>query len=258
MMKPLVSVITPTYNRELFIVECIESVLAQTYENWEMVITDDCSTDGTVEVIRKYADTDSRIRLYVLASNSGAGAARNNSIKEAKGRYIAFLDSDDSWRPDKLEKQVSYMEKMDCAISYTSYMVVGKGNVRPRIVVAPYSQTYFNNICEDRFCFSTTIYDTEKVGKIYMPLIRNREDWGLILSVLRLCKRGYGMKEPLTYYRVGHAALSNDSLWKLVRYNIMVYKAALGWNIVKSAICFIFLYLPSHCLKRIEQRLINR
>ena len=118
-MSELVSIITPSYNSAAYIAEMIESILAQTYTNWELLITDDCSTDDSVKIIESYATKDSRIKLFRLASNSGAGIARNKSIEEARGRYIAFCDSDDLWKPQKLEKQVNSCKKTDMS----SYIV---------------------------------------------------------------------------------------------------------------------------------------
>ena len=117
----LVSIITPSYNSSSFIAETIESILSQTYLNWELLITDDCSTDRSVEIIERYIQRDSRIKLFRLEKNCGAGVCRNRSISEAKGRFIAFCDSDDRWRPEKLEKQLAFMREKDCALSYTSY-----------------------------------------------------------------------------------------------------------------------------------------
>ena len=119
----LVSIVTPSYNCAAFIGETIDSILAQTYQNWELIITDDCSTDNSREIIEKYSSQDSRIKLLKLNENSGAGVARNNSIKSSQGRFIAFCDSDDRWYPQKLERQLSFMESKDCALSFTSYDV---------------------------------------------------------------------------------------------------------------------------------------
>ena len=119
---PLVSIITPCYNSAKFIGETIDSIQAQTFKDWELIITDDCSTDNTTEIIERYIAADPRIKLYKLEKNSGGGVARNNSIKAAKGRYIAFCDSDDRWHPWKLAKQLEFMQKNDYAFSYTSYM----------------------------------------------------------------------------------------------------------------------------------------
>ena len=122
-MQHLVSIITPSYNCAKYIEETIQSIQAQTYTNWELLITDDCSTDESVDIIRNYSATDSRIKLFILKENSGAGVARNNSIKEARGRFIAFCDSDDRWYPNKLECQLAFIKENGCALSYASYDV---------------------------------------------------------------------------------------------------------------------------------------
>ena len=119
-MNDLVSIITPSYQTAAYIAETIESVLAQTYTNWEMIIVDDCSTDMTDEVVSPYLN-DSRIRYLKNEKNSGAAVSRNRALQEAKGRWIAFLDSDDLWSPEKLEKQIAFMEENHCAFSYTKY-----------------------------------------------------------------------------------------------------------------------------------------
>src|SRR5690625_120229 len=120
--EPLVSIITPAYNAARFIGETIESVLAQTYENWEMIIVDDCSTDDTREIVQSYQEKDSRIKLFTLDKNSGSGVARNKAMDEAKGRFIAFLDSDDLWYPEKLRRQIAFMLDNGVAFTFTKYV----------------------------------------------------------------------------------------------------------------------------------------
>lgn len=137
----LVSIITPSYDCADFIGETIDSILSQTYTNWELLITDDCSTDKSRDIIREYADNDSRIKLLKLEKNSGAGVARNNSIKEAKGRFIAFCDSDDRWFPDKLEKQLAFMAAKDCQMSHTSYLTCDEVDKITGIVVCRRKET---------------------------------------------------------------------------------------------------------------------
>ena len=149
-MNEIVSVIMASYNCVGFIEESIRSVQAQTYTEWELLITDDCSTDDTVGVIRKLTENDSRIKLFCLKENAGAGVARNNSIKEAKGRYIAFLDSDDMWMPTKLEKQIQFMEEKGCALSYTSYLTCNERGKVKGIVVSPKRQTMLNSLCDNK------------------------------------------------------------------------------------------------------------
>ena len=136
-MKDLVSVIMPTYNSSATLQRSVDSILNQTYTNIERLITDDCSKDNTADLIRSIAESDSRVHPTLLTSNFGPGYARNEAIKRAKGRYIAFCDSDDRWFPDKLEKQIAFMNEKQCALSYTSYLVCDENDNDVGIVVAP-------------------------------------------------------------------------------------------------------------------------
>ena len=175
----LVSIVTPCYNSAKYIGETIESIQAQSYKNWELLITDDCSSDNTVEIVNSYILNDSRIKLFRLDVNKGGGIARNNCIQEAGGRYIAFCDSDDRWDPKKLEKQITFMQNNDYAFSYTSYMTCyGNGEVKG-IVVCPRKVTFKSLLRDDKMGCSTIVYDVEKVGKIFFPFIRKRQDWGI-------------------------------------------------------------------------------
>ena len=253
----LVSIITPSYNSAEFISQTIASILAQTYTRWELLITDDCSTDDTRAIVERYAAEDERIRLFVLENNSGAGIARNNSIERARGRYIAFCDSDDRWYPEKLEKQLAFMAAMDCALSYTSYMTCDEEGRMSGIVVCRREETLFSTECDCGIGCLTAIYDTEKVGKVLMPPIRKRQDWGLWLKVLSKCGKACGMKEPLAIYRLRSNSLSQKKL-ALIKYNIAVYKTVLGWSALRSHLFFWFVFAPSHLAKLLGARYINR
>lgn len=247
----LVSIITPSYNSSKFISETISAVLNQTYTNWELIITDDCSTDNSIEIINKYVQQDSRIKLLKLDVNSGAGVCRNLSIEAAKGRYIAFCDSDDVWMPQKLEKQLAFMEKMDCALSYSSYMQMDEEGNESGIVVSNKKITFTSMKRDCGIGCLTAIYDTHKVGKMYMSSIRKRQDWGLWLEILAKSKVAYGMKEPLAYYRLRKGSISNNKL-NLVKYNINVYRTILDFSLLKSYLYFIFMYMPSYIWKKIK------
>lgn len=248
-MNELVSIITPSYNSEKYISDCIESVIAQTYTNWELLITDDCSKDNSIKVIQQYVDKDPRIHLFVLKENSGAAVARNNSIKEAKGRYIAFCDSDDFWMPDKLEKQLEFMRQKDCALSYTSIILCDESGTIKGLEVCPSSHTFKQNWCDNRVGTSTAIYDIQKVGKTLMPSLRKRQDWGLFMTILGKCRISYGMKLPLAYYRMGQESLSKNKK-SLVKYNIAVYQTVLGWSYFRSLLFFLTVYMPCWTFKK--------
>lgn len=253
----LVSIITPSFNCARFIGETIESILAQTYQNWELLITDDCSTDSSRDVIQSWCNKDSRIKLFKLSQNSGAGVARNNSIKEAKGRFIAFCDSDDRWYPKKLERQLQFMFEKNCAFSYTSYMTCEENGAVSGIVVCRNKESFSSITRDDKIGCLTVIYDAEKVGKVFMPDIRKRQDWALKIKILSICKVAYGMKEPLAIYRLRNNSLSNNKM-NLIKYNIAVYNSVLGWNLVKSYLYFGLVFLPCYFFKRISIKYINR
>lgn len=257
MSNPIVSIITATYNSESFVSRTIRSVQEQTMQDWEMLITDDCSKDGTVALLKEQAEMDSRIKYFVLDKNSGAGVARNNSIEHASGRYIAILDGDDMWAPTKLEKQIAFMREKDCAMSYTSYLTCDEEDHVNGIVVCPKRHTLSDSKRDNKPGFSTVMYDTEKVGKVFMPTIRKRQDWGLNMTLLKQCGVAYGMIEPLAYYRRGQESLSKNKK-SLVKYNVAVYQVVLGWSRFKATLWFLFVYMPCWTWKRFVIRLYNR
>lgn len=253
----LVSVVMPAYNCGAFIGKAIESVVCQTYPNWELLITDDCSTDCTRQVVEKYVSDDKRIRYFFLKTNSGAGIARNNSIKEANGRFIAFLDSDDIWMPHKLETQLRFMQEKECALSGTSYLTINEQYEVTGLVVAPRRHTLWQCMCDSKLGFSTCMYDTSKIGKHFMPILRKRQDWGLVLKMLRVCKVAYEVKEPLGYYLKGHDSLSKNKQ-SLIKYNISVYREVFGWSYLRAFFFFWCFFAPTYFIKRLELRIINR
>lgn len=247
----LVSIITPSYNSAEFIADTIEAVCKQTYTDWELLITDDCSTDNTVEIVRGYMVKDARIKLQRLEKNSGAGVCRNKSIEAAQGRYIAFCDSDDVWMPQKLEMQLRFMEEKDCALVYSSYMLMDERRHVSGIVVCK-NAIDFSSIRKDcGIGCLTAMYDTAKVGKMYMSSLRKRQDWGLWLEILSKCKVAYGVKEPLAYYRVRSGSISNRK-WALVKHNINVYRKILHYSAVKAYLFFGFVFIPHYFFKKMR------
>lgn len=256
-IKGLVSIITPSYNCSKFIRETIDSVLKQTYENWELLITDDCSTDDSRDVIGEYVAKDNRIKLFKLEKNGGAGVARNNSIREAKGQYFAFLDSDDRWMPHNLERKINFMQEKNCSVAYSSYLTCYEDGKMKGIVVCRSHETAFSTKCDDKMGALTFIYDMSKIGKLYMPEIRKRQDWCYKMLVMNIAKDAYGIKEPLGIYRLVGNSLSRDKK-KLIKYNIEGYSVALGWSKFKSILFFFIFFMPSYLLKRLEHKFVNR
>lgn len=250
----LVSIITPSYNSAHYIIDAIESIISQTYPHWELLITDDCSTDNSVEIITNYVAKDFRIKLFRTEINSGAGVCRNKSIENAKGRFIAFCDSDDCWFPQKLEKQLGFMKLKGCALSYSSYMVMNEFKTIMGISVCMSVIDYKSMKREDGIGCLTAIYDTEKVGKMYFPSVRKRQDWGLWLEILSKCNVSYGVKEPLAYYRVRKDSISSNK-WELIKYNINIYRIVLGYSYLKAVSVFLAIYLPHNFFKKIRNKL---
>lgn len=233
-MDDLVSIITPLYNSEEFIEETINSVLNQTYKNWEMLIVDDCSIDNSLRIVKQFAADDSRIKLIQLETNSGAAIARNKAIEEAQGRYIAFLDSDDLWHSQKLEKQIEFMQENNYAFTFTKYQQMTEdGNLIDRFIEVPDEITYEKALYTNPVGCLTVIYDVKKLGKLYMPLIRKRQDYGLWLKILKKIECGYGLNENLAYYRVRNNSVSSNKL-NLIKYQWELYREVEKLSLVKS------------------------
>ncbi len=242
-MSDLVSIIVPTFNSEKFITETIQSVQRQTFNNWEVIIVDDASTDTTVELITKINQTDPRIYLYQLEVNSGTGVARNTALDHAKGRYIAFLDADDLWMPEKLQKQLDFLNQQQIPFTFSSYDCIDEeGNPLLKRVIPPknmsYRQLFFCNYVGNL----TGIYDTYFFGKIPISPIRKRQDWMHWLTVLKKIKRAQAIPESLAYYRVRQNSIS-ASKFDLVKHNFAVYKQyhAFSW-IVAIGCMSVFLF----------------
>lgn len=228
----LVSIIMPSYNSAKYISESIDSIICQSYINWELLITDDFSTDDSCKIIEQYVAEDNRIRLFRLNKNEGAGVARNKSIKEANGKYIAFCDSDDRWKPEKLESQLSFMNENKIEICYSSYLKCDENNKVCGIVVSPFKISYKDILKSNDIATLTCIYDTSHIGKIYMPKLKKRQDWGNNILLLKKSPMAYGIKDALAYYRVRRGSLS-DKKMTLISYNVAIYKQVVGYNTIR-------------------------
>jgi glycosyltransferase involved in cell wall biosynthesis len=231
-------------------------VQAQTYTNWEHILVDDCSTDDSVKIIEKYASLDNRVKLIKLSKNSGAGFARNTAIEVAKGKFIAFLDADDYWHKDKLNKQIAYMLRRDCSFSYTQYYIVEDKSEPKYIVHSPDIVSYKSILKNGYIGCLTAIYDADKIGKHYMPIVRKRQDWILWINILKKIGHAYGIQEPLAYYRVGNKSLSNNK-FRLVKHNFNVYHKELGmsfaFSVWRMAVFLIhYFYFKSFKIKRLN------
>ncbi len=239
----LVSIIVPVYNVEKFIVETMECVRAQSYDNWELLLVEDVSTDGTKEVIETYLHEkpDERIHLICQPENKGAAHARNRGLKEAAGRFIAYLDADDLWEPLKLEKQLAFMEERQAAFSFTGYEFADEeGKGLGKIVQVPATINYKEALKNTTIFTTTVMFDTDKIEKnmLNMPIIKS-EDTALWWKVLRNGYIAYGLNENLVKYRRAGKSLSSNKL-EAVRRIWNLYRKAEGMSIFSSAYHFCF------------------
>lgn len=237
-MTKLVSIITPSYKSERFISQTIESVLAQTYQNWEMIIVDDMSPDNSNDIIEQYIQKDTRIKLIKLDKNSGPAVARNRAIKEAKGRYIAFLDADDLWHKDKLEKQIKFMNDNDLSFTYSSYDLIDEDNSNLGRFITKDEITYHSMLRTCSVGCLTAIYDTMKLDKVYMPDILKRQDYGTWLKILKNIKSTKGISEPLATYRILNNSVSSNK-FKASIYQWKIYREVEKLSLAKSMYYFV-------------------
>ncbi len=239
-MGDLVSIIIPVYNAAEYIGETIESVLAQTYREWELLLVDDGSVDKSCEIMERYAKNDERIRV-ICKANEGAAKARNTGVEKANGRYIAYLDADDLWTPDKLEKEIAFAKENNAAFCFTGYEFADeKGRGTGKIVKVPGTLTYKQAMKNTTIFTSTVLFDLTKLSKadIMMPVVKS-EDTALWWKVLKQGNIAYGLNENLVKYRrVAHSLSSNK--WEAVKRIWNLYRRQEGLPVIKSAFYFIF------------------
>lgn len=237
--QPLVSVIMPSYNAERYIAESIESVLAQTYGNWELVITDDCSTDRTPLIAQAYCEKDPRIHFCVAQRHSGIAETRNQSLLRAQGRFIAFLDNDDLWVAEKLEKQVKFMLDHDVPFSYSEYELINedgtpKGKTIQTAGVVNYHKYLRNTIIGS----GTIMLDREKINEVTMPYNATSDDMALWCKILKDGHSAYPIQEVLMKYRVRSNSASANK-WKAACDVWRVYRKQEKLSFFESVECFV-------------------
>jgi len=224
MENPLVSIITPNYNSSNFIEATLNSVIAQTYSNWEIIIVDDNSTDNGVEIIKSFqAQFPDKIKFIAFQENKGAALSRNEAIKNAKGRFIAFLDSDDLWYPNKLEKQIQFMLQNSYAFTFTAYDKIDEQGNEIGHIDVPLKINYTDLLKTCSIGCLTAIYDTKILGKVYMPNIRKRQDYALWLKILKKEENAFGINEFLAKYRVRNNSISSNKI-KAAQYQFKIYR----------------------------------
>ena len=243
-MKPLTSIITPLYNSEVFIAETINSVIGQTYNNWELLLIDDGSKDKTIKIVESYIKQYPNISLIKNKTNLGAAISRNKGIEAAKGEYIAFLDADDLWKPTKLEKQISFMIDENCDVCFSSYEQINEAGEPLNKLVKALPVLNYKTLLKTNYIGNLTgIYSAKKLGKITSPNLRKRQDWLLWLSAIKTSgKPAKSIQESLAYYRVRDNSMSSDK-FELLKHNYNVYRKGLGFSVLKSMYRMVlFLY----------------
>ena len=228
----LVSVIMPSYNTAQYIGKSIESVIGQTYPHWELIIVDDCSTDDTDSVVANYL-SDERIHYLKNEKNSGAAISRNYALREAKGKWVAFLDSDDLWLPEKLETQIAFMLENDYKFTCTDYRICQNGNWLPYIYTSPMviTKRKFQNYC---YCFTSTVmYDREFVGLIQIAPLRKNNDYAMWLQIAEKTPC-YRFPQCLSCYIKHENSISSGSKLKLIKHHYILWREAEQKSVVSA------------------------
>ena len=235
-IKDIVSIIMPSYNCGEYVEETIRSVQAQTYKNWEIIFVDDCSTDETIRKVSSLSDKDSRIHIFQNNTNLGAAVSRNNALREAKGKWIAFLDSDDLWEPEKLEKQVKFMEENGYAFSYTGYQEIdSEGTLTGVMVSGPKHVTKAEMFA---FCWPgclTVMYDANEIGLLQIEDIKKNNDYAMWLKV---CQKAdcYLLPEVLAKYRRGRSgSVSSHGITTMIGWHYKLWHESEKKNVVVAA-----------------------
>ena len=235
---------------EQFITKTIHSVIRQTYSDWELLIVDDASTDGTVALVQNIAEQDDRIRYFVNAEHAGIAPTRNRCIEKSKGRFLAFLDADDVWHPNKLQQQLQFMLEHQVGFSYSSYDLIDEnGKTLGKTIQSAGDLNYNDYLRNTIIGCSTVMIDTDKVGRVTVPNFRTSEDTATWLDILRKGFKAYAIEEPLTSYRIRQKSASSNKmkaaadLWR-------VYRQHEKMSFFKT-LCFFFSYAFNAIKKRL-------
>ncbi|WP_241908319.1 glycosyltransferase family 2 protein [Vibrio breoganii] len=239
----MISIITATFNSAKEIEDTYQSICNQTFTDWEWLVTDDFSSDSTVEILKKIEEKDSRVKVYSSHFNSGAAVARNNSISRAQGKYIAFLDSDDIWVPDKLYFQYNYMEDTDCNFSFTAYELInetGESLGKSVDTLQTMPLTYGDMLRKKATLgCSTVMLRREGVPDLEMPLIRTGQDYALWLKILKSGEKAFPINQVLTKYRILPNSISRNKFKKAKR-QWQIYRQLERLSLFDTVISFCF------------------
>lgn len=236
--QPLVSIVVPVYNAEKFLKDTINCVVNQTYNNWELLLINDCSKDNSKKVAKPFLSD--KIKWIEMDKNGGAALARNKGIKESKGKYICFLDADDLWHKEKIEKQVKFMKDKDCAFSFTGYEFADENGIpNGKKVFIPEKINYRKALKNTTICTITVMFDMSKLKKeyIYMPNVRS-EDTATWWKVLKKIDYAYGLNEILSYYRRGIQSSSSNK-FKAIKQTWNLYRNIEKLSLIYSICCFV-------------------
>lgn len=248
-MQDLISIVMPLFNCEKYLKESIHSVLNQTYSNWELILVDDCSKDNSSDIAISYEKEDKRITYYKLEKNSGAAVARNFGIEKVNGTILSFLDSDDLWKPDKLEKEYNFMKQNNVPIVFAGYELIDEsGNALNKIVHVPEKINYKEHLYNHIIWTSTIMIDIEKLGKFQMPKLRAGQDVATWLLLLKKCDYAYGIDEVLASYRQVQGSISNNWKRRITR-TWKIYRESEKFSVLVSVYYYIL-----HALLTLKKR----
>lgn len=242
-MNYLVSIITPSYNCEKTILGTYYSLRNQSHSNWEWLITDDCSSDNTLDIINQIIDKDPKVKIFRNSVNSGAAISRNNSIKKATGDFLAFIDSDDIWLPNKLYQQIKFMEENDVDFSFTAYELINENGRKlgQKVDTHLTSSVSYDDMLKKRATLgcSTVMLRQRTFSDIAMPLLRTGQDYATWLSILKTGKNAFPLTDVLTQYRILPNSISRNKIKKAKR-QWQIYREVENLSLTKSVICFCF------------------
>ena len=244
----------PAYNNAAFIGDAAESVLAQSYTDWELLIIDDCSTDGTWDILHRYAKKDRRIHLFRTPQNAGSGYARNIGIEQAQGRYLAFLDGDDWWYPEKLKTQLDFMQRNGYEFCCTWYEDAHE-DLTPYHISRPRDKQTFRYMrLGNEVGTPGVIYDTQRIGKIYMPDFRRGQDWCLWLRIVQQVDALHVCPVVLFKYRHNNSSVTRNK-WVMVKAVMNVYRNELHYSFPRALCTFAFGFMPRNIVRKLENKI---
>lgn len=246
----LVTVIIPVYNSEKYISKTIYSVINQTYEDIEIIVIDDCSSDGSLEIVKQLKRENPMIQVIAFEENLGVAYARNKGIDLAKGQFVAFIDADDIWKPDKLEKQVGFMIENAYDFTFTSYEYISEEGLYKNKMVRVPERINYNQLLKNHIIgCSTVVINIDRIGKFQMPLLRKGQDTATWLKLLKTIDFAYGLDIPLMEYRIRTDSLSNNK-FKAIHRTWILFRKSENKNVVTS-----FYLLVRHIINAVKKRI---